>query len=115
MRRRKGGSRSISLTRCTCFLRPAFNALLEDVGESRRPHVKFVFATTDVQGRYGRPLLRRASGFDLKPISIELIVERLRKSARGEENHRERGGAGELARTGRMRHGRATPSRSSIR
>jgi DNA polymerase-3 subunit gamma/tau len=57
----------------------AFNALLKTL-EEPPPHVKFVFATTDVQ-KVLPTILSRCQRFDLKPIPAELIVERLKKIA----------------------------------
>jgi len=61
----------------------AFNALLKTL-EEPPPHVKFVFATTDVQ-KVLPTILSRCQRFDLKPIPPELIAERLRKIARAEK------------------------------
>ena len=61
----------------------AFNALLKTL-EEPPPHVKFVFATTDVQ-KVLPTILSRCQRFDLKPIPAELIVGRLRKIAQAEE------------------------------
>jgi DNA polymerase III subunit gamma/tau len=55
----------------------AFNALLKTL-EEPPPHVKFVFATTDVQ-KVLPTIISRCQRFDLKPIAPELIVQRLRK------------------------------------
>jgi DNA polymerase III subunit gamma/tau len=60
----------------------AFNALLKTL-EEPPPHVKFIFATTDVQ-KVLPTILSRCQRFDLKPIPPELIAERLRRIA-GEE------------------------------
>ncbi len=61
----------------------AFNALLKTL-EEPPPHVKFVFATTDVQ-KVLPTIISRCQRFDLKPIVPELIVQRLQKIA-SEEN-----------------------------
>jgi DNA polymerase-3 subunit gamma/tau len=61
----------------------AFNALLKTLEEPPE-HVKFVFATTDVQ-KVLPTILSRCQRFDLKPIAAELIVQRLQKIAK-EEN-----------------------------
>jgi DNA polymerase-3 subunit gamma/tau len=61
----------------------AFNALLKTL-EEPPPHVKFIFATTDVQ-KVLPTILSRCQRFDLKPIPPELIVERLRKIAASEQ------------------------------
>jgi len=61
----------------------AFNALLKTL-EEPPAHVKFVFATTDVQ-KVPATILSRCQRFDLKPIPPELIVERLATIAREEK------------------------------
>jgi DNA polymerase-3 subunit gamma/tau len=61
----------------------AFNALLKTL-EEPPAHVKFVFATTDVQ-KVLPTILSRCQRFDLKPIPSELIVERLKKIAQAEK------------------------------
>jgi len=61
----------------------AFNALLKTL-EEPPPHVKFVFATTEVQ-KVLPTILSRCQRFDLKPIPTPLIVERLAKIAKVEK------------------------------
>ncbi len=61
----------------------AFNALLKTL-EEPPAHVKFIFATTDVQ-KLLPTILSRCQRFDLKPIPAAAIVERLRKIAREEK------------------------------
>ena len=61
----------------------AFNALLKTL-EEPPPHVKFVFATTDVQ-KVLPTILSRCQRFDFKPIPDELIVGRLKKIAKAEK------------------------------
>jgi DNA polymerase-3 subunit gamma/tau len=61
----------------------AFNALLKTLEEPPE-HVKFVFATTDVQ-KVLPTILSRCQRFDLKPIAAELIVQRLQKIAKEEK------------------------------
>jgi DNA polymerase-3 subunit gamma/tau len=61
----------------------AFNALLKTL-EEPPAHVKFVFATTDVQ-KVLPTIISRCQRFDLKPITVELIVERLQKIALAEK------------------------------
>ena len=61
----------------------AFNALLKTL-EEPPPHVKFIFATTEVQ-KVLPTILSRCQRFDLKPIPPELIAERLRRIARDEK------------------------------
>ncbi|HVU16135.1 MAG TPA: DNA polymerase III subunit gamma/tau [Candidatus Didemnitutus sp.] len=61
----------------------AFNALLKTL-EEPPAHVKFIFATTDVQ-KVLPTILSRCQRFDLKPIPAELIVQRLKKIAAAEK------------------------------
>jgi DNA polymerase III subunit gamma/tau len=61
----------------------AFNALLKTL-EEPPPHVKFIFATTDVQ-KVLPTIISRCQRFDLKPIPAELIVQRLKKIAQAEK------------------------------
>src|SRR4051812_2914159 len=61
----------------------AFNALLKTL-EEPPPHVKFIFATTDVQ-KVLPTIISRCQRFDLKPIPSELIIQRLKKIAVAEK------------------------------
>ena len=61
----------------------AFNALLKTL-EEPPPHVKFVFATTDVQ-KVLPTIISRCQRFDLRPIPVELIVARLKQIAQAEK------------------------------
>jgi DNA polymerase III subunit gamma/tau len=61
----------------------AFNALLKTLEEPPE-HVKFVFATTDVQ-KVLPTILSRCQRFDLKPIPPDLIVGRLQQIAADEK------------------------------
>ena len=61
----------------------AFNALLKTL-EEPPPHVKFVFATTEVQ-KVLPTILSRCQRFDLKPIPSELISGRLKAIAESEK------------------------------
>jgi DNA polymerase-3 subunit gamma/tau len=61
----------------------AFNALLKTL-EEPPPHVKFVFATTEVQ-KVLPTILSRCQRFDLKPIPADLIVARLGAIAAAEK------------------------------
>jgi DNA polymerase-3 subunit gamma/tau len=61
----------------------AFNALLKTL-EEPPAHVKFIFATTDVQ-KVLPTILSRCQRFDLKPIPPELIVQRLARIAAEEK------------------------------
>ncbi len=61
----------------------AFNALLKTL-EEPPAHVKFIFATTDVQ-KVLPTIISRCQRFDLKPIPAELIVQRLTTIATAEK------------------------------
>jgi DNA polymerase-3 subunit gamma/tau len=61
----------------------AFNALLKTL-EEPPPHVIFVFATTEVQ-KVLPTILSRCQRFDLKPITDDLIVGRLKAIADAEK------------------------------
>ena len=61
----------------------AFNALLKTL-EEPPAHVKFIFATTDVQ-KVLPTIISRCQRFDLKPIPTELIVQRLQKIGAAEK------------------------------
>jgi DNA polymerase-3 subunit gamma/tau len=61
----------------------AFNALLKTL-EEPPPHVKFVFATTEVQ-KVLPTILSRCQRFDLRPIPDELICARLESIAGAEK------------------------------
>ena len=74
----------------------AFNALLKTL-EEPPAHVKFVFATTDVQ-KVLPTIISRCQRFDLKPIPVELIVERLQKIARAEKIDVDEGALTSIAR-----------------
>ena len=60
----------------------AFNALLKTL-EEPPPHVIFLFATTEPQ-KVPATVLSRVIRFDLRPISISVIVEQLKKIAKAE-------------------------------
>jgi DNA polymerase-3 subunit gamma/tau len=60
----------------------AFNALLKTL-EEPPPHVKFIFATTDVH-KVLPTILSRCQRFDLRRISVQDIVGRLRKGCADE-------------------------------
>jgi DNA polymerase-3 subunit gamma/tau len=61
----------------------AFNALLKTL-EEPPPHVIFVFATTEVQ-KVLPTILSRCQRFDLKPITDDLIIGRLKAIAAAEK------------------------------
>src|SRR5437762_1209501 len=60
----------------------AFNALLKTL-EEPPPHVKFIFATTDVQ-KVPITILSRCQRFDFTGIASPLIIDRLRAVAKAE-------------------------------
>jgi DNA polymerase-3 subunit gamma/tau len=60
----------------------AFNALLKTL-EEPPPHVKFIFATTEVE-KIPITILSRCQRFDFPGISVEQIVGRLREIVTGE-------------------------------
>ncbi|QSH42164.1 DNA polymerase III subunit gamma/tau [Lentisphaerota bacterium ZTH] len=61
----------------------AWNALLKTV-EEPPPHVKFIFATTEVH-MVLPTIISRCQRFDLQPISTRLITDRLMKIAEAEK------------------------------
>jgi DNA polymerase III subunit gamma/tau len=61
---------------------PAFNALLKTL-EEPPPHVKFIFATTEVQ-KIPITILSRVQRFDFPGIGMEGIIERLQSIVAGE-------------------------------
>jgi DNA polymerase-3 subunit gamma/tau len=61
----------------------AFNALLKTL-EEPPPHVKFVFATTEVH-KVLPTIISRCQRFDLRPIADELIIARLQHIAEAEQ------------------------------
>jgi DNA polymerase-3 subunit gamma/tau len=64
---------------------PAFNALLKTL-EEPPPHVKFIFATTEVQ-KIPITILSRCQRFDFASIGTPRIVERLRQVVAAEGMH----------------------------
>ena len=60
----------------------AFNALLKTL-EEPPPHVKFIFATTEVQ-KVPATILSRCQRFDLKRVPTSLLAEHFRKVAEAE-------------------------------
>lgn len=57
--------------------KPAWNALLKIV-EEPPPHIKFIFATTEVHMVLGT-IISRCQRFDLQRISMPIIIDRLEK------------------------------------
>src|SRR5262249_28070176 len=62
---------------------PAFNALLKTL-EEPPGHVKFIFATTEVQ-KIPVTILSRCQRFDFAGIAVPRIVERLKQIVAGEK------------------------------
>lgn len=74
----------------------AWNALLKTLEEPPE-HVKFLFATTEPH-KVLPTIISRCQRFDLKRISVPLIVQRLRQIADGEGVHVEDAALGAIAR-----------------
>ena len=68
-------TRSTSSTKCTCCRRAAFNALLKTL-EEPPPHVKFIFATTEIR-KVPVTVLSRCQRFDLRRVDAALLVKHL--------------------------------------
>lgn len=83
----------------------AFNALLKTL-EEPPPHVKFIFATTEIR-KIPETILSRCMRFDLKRIEIKLLMTHLTEIAEREGYGLEPEGAAALARAadGSMRDG----------
>jgi DNA polymerase-3 subunit gamma/tau len=62
--------------------KPAFNALLKTL-EEPPPHVKFVFATTEI-GKIPITILSRCQRFDLRRLDVEVLMQHFAKVARAE-------------------------------
>src|SRR5262245_66680585 len=60
----------------------AFNALLKTL-EEPPPHVKFIFATTEIR-KVPVTILSRCQRFDLRRMDAELLIAHLGKVAAGE-------------------------------
>ena len=92
----------------------AFNALLKTL-EEPPPHVKFVFATTEVH-KVPVTVLSRCQRFDLRRVPVEQLAEHLPRDRRG-RGHRDRaGGAGaDRARRRRLGARRAVAARPGDR
>ena len=89
---RAPATRSISSTKCTCCRSRAFNALLKTL-EEPPPHVKFIFATTEIR-KVPVTILSRCQRFDLRRLEAERLVEHLGMVG-GKRRHR--GGTGGAA------------------
>ncbi len=68
-------TRSTSSTKCTCCRTAAFNALLKTL-EEPPPHVKFIFATTEIR-KVPVTILSRCQRFDLRRIEPEAMLAHL--------------------------------------
>ena len=81
----------------------AFNALLKTL-EEPPPHVKFIFATTEAQ-KVLPTIVSRCQRFEFRPISEDVLVERLARIAEAEKVTVEDGALRSIARlaTGGMR------------
>ena len=88
----------------------AFNALLKTL-EEPPPHVKFVFATTEI-AKVPITILSRCQRFDLRRLDAGLLMEHFARVARAENvRHRGRGAAHDRARRRRLGARRAVPAR----
>jgi DNA polymerase-3 subunit gamma/tau len=76
--------------------RSAFNALLKTL-EEPPPHVKFIFATTEIR-KVPVTILSRCQRFDLKRLDASLLIEHLRKIAALENVEAEDEALGMIAR-----------------
>ena len=82
-RRSRRATRSTSSTKCTCCRQQAFNALLKTL-EEPPPHVKFIFATTEIR-KVPVTVLSRCQRFDLKRVPQDVLVEHFGKIAAAEK------------------------------
>ena len=82
MRRWKRATRSTSSTKCICCRRQAFNALLKTL-EEPPPHVKFIFATTEIR-KLPVTVLSRCQRFDLRRIEPDALIDHLKSIAEKE-------------------------------
>ncbi len=74
----------------------AFNALLKTL-EEPPPHVKFIFATTEAQ-KVLATITSRCQRFEFRPISEEVLVERLTRIAESEKVEVDEGALRSIAR-----------------
>ena len=81
MRRRRRATRSTSSTKCTCCRSRPSTALLKTL-EEPPPHVKFIFATTEIR-KVPVTVLSRCQRFDLRRIET-------RRACRASRRHRRR-------------------------
>jgi len=76
--------------------KPAFNALLKTL-EEPPPHVKFIFATTEIR-KVPVTVLSRCQRFDLRRLDSETLIEHLGNIAKQEEASADIGALGMIAR-----------------
>jgi DNA polymerase-3 subunit gamma/tau len=76
--------------------KPAFNALLKTL-EEPPPHVKFVFATTEIR-KVPVTVLSRCQRFDLRRLDSETLIEHLGNIAKQEDACADIGALGMIAR-----------------
>jgi DNA polymerase-3 subunit gamma/tau len=76
--------------------KPAFNALLKTL-EEPPPHVKFVFATTEIR-KVPVTVLSRCQRFDLRRLDSETLIEHLGNIAKQEDASADIGALGMIAR-----------------
>ncbi len=76
--------------------KPAFNALLKTL-EEPPPHVKFIFATTEIR-KVPVTVLSRCQRFDLRRLDSEVLIEHLGNIAKQEEVATEIGALAMIAR-----------------
>jgi DNA polymerase-3 subunit gamma/tau len=76
--------------------KPAFNALLKTL-EEPPPHVKFVFATTEIR-KVPVTVLSRCQRFDLRRLDSETLIEHLSNIAKQEDASADIGALGMIAR-----------------
>ena len=92
MRRSARATRSTSSTKSTCCRRAAFNALLKTL-EEPPPHVKFIFATTEIR-KVPVTVLSRCQRFDLRRVDADVLVTHLGRHRRQGRRRGRAGGAG---------------------
>ena len=92
----------------------AFNALLKTL-EEPPPHVKFVFATTEIR-KVPMTILSRCQRFDLRRVEAALLVQHLDGiCAQGSHRGRARGAGADRARRRRLGARRALAARPGDR
>ena len=76
----------------------AFNALLKTL-EEPPPHVKFIFATTEIH-RIPDTILSRCQEFEFRAVTQRVVVERLRHIADDRDSRSRREARAQIARFG---------------